>query len=219
MSSSPQAHGRLFVVSAPSGAGKTTVVEAVVAETPGVARSKSFTSRPARQGELDGEAYHFVSRARFEAMIAGSQFLEWAEIVGNLYGTSLVETERVLATGTDLVLVIDIQGARSLRKLGLDAVSIFLMPPSAAELETRLRGRGDCTDDDIRRRLEVAREEVKAFPEYDFVVVNEDVKRCVTDVQRIILAERHRLAAMRPQADAVAATFDEAAGRETAKGV
>ncbi len=219
MSNDAPARGRLFVVSAPSGAGKTTVVDAVVAATVGVSRSKSFTSRPARPGELDGEAYHFVSRARFEAMIAGSQFLEWAEIVGNLYGTSLVETERVLATGTDLVLVIDIQGARSLRALGLEAVSIFLMPPSAEVLERRLRGRGDSPEDDIRRRLQVARDEVRAYPEYDFVVVNDEVRTCVSDVQRIILAERHRLAAMRAQAESVAATFDEAAGAERAKGV
>jgi guanylate kinase len=219
MSSSGHARGRLFVVSAPSGAGKTTVVEAVVARTPGVTRSKSFTSRQARAGELDGEAYYFVSRARFEAMIAGSQFLEWAEIVGNLYGTSLVETERVLATGADLVLVIDIQGARALRTLGLDAVSIFLMPPSADELEQRLRGRGDSAEDDIQRRLRVARDEVRAFPEYDYVVVNDDVEQGIGGVQRIILAERTRLTAMRERAEAIASTFDAAADPGAAKGV
>jgi guanylate kinase len=207
MSSRPQ-RGRLIIVSAPSGAGKTTVVEQVIASTKGVERSRSFTSRQARPGEIDGVDYTFVSRARFEAMIAGSQLLEWAEIVGNLYGTGVLETERAIAAGVQLVLVIDVQGARQVRQKGLDPLSIFLMPPSAQALETRLRGRKQNTEDDIRRRLAAAREEIQAFPEYDYVVVNDDLARCVDEVRGILLADRARVQFCRQRAEAIAATFE-----------
>jgi guanylate kinase len=207
MSNSPHRRGGLFVVSAPSGTGKTTIVDEVAARTPGVRRSRSFTSRPARRGETDGDAYHFVSRARFEAMVAGNQFLESAEIVGNLYGTSLFETERQLAAGLDLILVIDVQGARQLRQQGMTAVMIFLMPPSADDLERRLRGRGQDSDEVIARRLEVAREEVPAFAEYHYVVVNDDMTTCVDEVRGIVLAERAKVAMRRERAEAIARSF------------
>lgn len=211
MSSRPH-RGRLIVVSAPSGAGKTTVVEQVVASTQGVERSRSFTSRAPRPGEIDGVDYNFVSRGRFEAMIAEAQFLEWAEIVGNLYGTGLLETERAIAAGVQLVLVIDVQGARLVRQAGLDPLSIFLMPPSARALEVRLRGRKQDTEDDIRRRLASAREEIKAFDEYDYLVVNDDVGRCVDEVRGILLADRARLAYSRSRAEAIVATFEAGDG-------
>jgi guanylate kinase len=207
MSNSVHRRGALFVVSAPSGTGKTTVVDEVVARTPGVRRSRSFTSRPPRPGETDGDAYHFVSRARFEAMVAGDQFLEWAEIVGNLYGTSQFETERQLAAGFDLVLVIDVQGARLLRQQGLAAVMVFLLPPSADVLESRLRNRGQDSDEVIARRLEAARDEVPAFAEYHFVVVNDDMPACVDEVRAIVLAERARVAMRRERAEAIARSF------------
>jgi len=207
MSNSVHRRGGLFVVSAPSGTGKTTVVDEVVARTPGVRRSRSFTSRPARPGETDGIAYHFVTRARFEAMVTGDQFLEWAEIVGNLYGTSRFETERQLAAGFDLILVIDVQGARQLRLQGLPAVMVFLMPPSADVLERRLRGRGQDGDDVIARRLEVAREEVPAFAEYHYVVVNDDMAVSVDEVRAIVLAERAKVAVRRERAEAIARSF------------
>jgi guanylate kinase len=207
MSSSGHRRGGLFVVSAPSGTGKTTVVDKVVAGTPGVRRSRSFTSRLPRPGETDGEAYHFVSRARFEAMVAGNQFLEWAEIVGNLYGTSLFETERQLAAGLDLMLVIDVQGARQLRQQGVAAVMVFLLPPSAEVLERRIRSRGQDSDEVIARRLDVAREEVPAFPEYHYVVVNDDMKTCVDEVRSIVLAERAKIGARRERAEAIARSF------------
>lgn len=207
MSNSAGRRGSLFVVSAPSGTGKTTVVDAVVAQTSGVRRSRSFTSRRARPGEIDGDAYHFVSRARFEAMIAGGQFLEWAEIVGNLYGTSVIETERVLAAGDDLILVIDVQGARQLRKRGVAAVTVFLLPPSPETLEERLRGR--CLDDEaaIAGRLLAARLEVPAFAEYDYVVINDQVDDCVAEVRAVLLAERARLTSRRARVEAIAAAF------------
>ena len=207
MLSSAHRRGALFVVSAPSGTGKTTVVDEVVARTPGVRRSRSFTSRPARHGETDGIAYHFVSRARFEAMVAGNQFLEWAEIVGNLYGTSLFETERQLAAGQDLILVIDVQGARQLRQQGMTAVMVFLMPPSADVLEHRLRDRGQDSDVVIALRLDVAREEVPAFAEYHYVVVNDDMTACVDEVRAIVLAERAKVAMRRERAEAIARSF------------
>jgi guanylate kinase len=206
MSSSAR-RGRLFVVSAPSGAGKTTVVERLIGQVPGVRRSRSFTSRRARPGETDGVDYHFVSRDRFEAMIAGGQFLEWAEYAGHLYGTSVVDTERELEQGTDLVLVIEVQGARQVRRHRRSSVLVFLLPPSAEALETRLRGRGEDSEEQIRRRLEVAREELLAVPEYDYVVVNDTVDASVEHLHAIILAERARLEAMSGEVAAILASF------------
>ena len=121
--------GLLFIVSAPSGAGKTTLVERLVEQTPSLKMSRSYTSRAAREGETDGVDYNFVTRERFEAWRAGGEFLEWAEVFGNLYGTAAADTERVLAAGTDLVLVIDVQGARKVRRRRTDAIAVFVMPP------------------------------------------------------------------------------------------
>jgi guanylate kinase len=211
MSNRPQ-RGRLIIVSAPSGAGKTTVVDQVLASTPGVDRSRSFTSRAPRPGELDGVDYNFVPRARFEAMVAGSLFLEWAEIVGHLYGTGVGETERALAAGVDLILVIDVQGARLVRQRGLDPLSIFLMPPSASALEARLRGRKQNAEDDIQRRLMAARTEIHIFEEYDYVVFNDDLAQCVQEVRTIVLADRARVARRREAAVAIASTFDRLGG-------
>jgi len=206
MSSSAR-RGRLFVVSAPSGAGKTTVVEHLIERMPDLRMSRSYTSRPARPGEADGADYHFVSRARFEAMIAGDQFLEWADVFGNLYGTSTVDTERALAAGTDLVLVIDVQGARQVRRHRVSVASVFLLPPSFEVLESRLRGRSQDSEEQIRRRLDTARREVTAVPEYDYVVVNDEVDVCVDRVRAIVLAERSRRAAMTPEVAGIVATF------------
>ena len=167
--------GLLFIVSAPSGAGKTTLVERIVVETPRLTMSRSYTSRPARQGETDGVDYNFVTRGRFEAMAAAGEFLEWAELFGNLYGTSASDTERLLSAGNDVVLVIDVQGARQVRRRGVEVSTVFVMPPSYAVLEQRLRGRSQDSEDAIQRRLEVARSEVAAFSEYDFIVINDDV--------------------------------------------
>jgi len=207
MSSRQPHRGRLFVVSAPSGAGKTTLVERLVQTTPGLRMSRSYTSRPARPGEADGVDYHFVSRERFEAMIAGDQFLEWAEIFGNLYGTSTVDTERALHEGADLVLVIDVQGARQVRRQRLPVVSVFVLPPSFEALQQRLRGRSKDSDDQIRRRLDVAREEVNAVHEYDYVVVNDEIDACVERIRAIVLAERARRDTMDADVAAIVRTF------------
>lgn len=206
MSSSAR-RGRLFVVSAPSGAGKTTVVDRLIAGTRGLRRSRSYTSRRARPGEVDGVDYNFVSRERFDAMIAGDEFLEWAEYSGNLYGTAIVDTERQLEAGTDLVLVIDVQGARQVRRHRAGSVLVFLLPPSADVLESRLRARGDESEEQIRRRLAVARDEVRAVAEYDYVVVNDDADACADRLKNIIGAERARLDAAGPEIAPILAGF------------
>ena len=207
-SGAPHGHrGRLFVVSAPSGTGKTTVVEKLVERTPDITLSRSYTSRPSRPGEHDGVDYHFVPRERFEAMIAAGEFLEWADVFGNLYGTNGPVTERLLASGRDVVLVIDVQGAAQVRETGLAFVSIFVLPPSFAVLEQRLRGRSKDSEAAIQRRLQVARDEVASFAEYDFVVVNDELDTGVDRLRAIVLAERARMQAMREQAEKIIGTF------------
>jgi guanylate kinase len=208
MSSSPTPRGQLFVVSAPSGTGKTTLVDTLVASTPHLRISRSYTTRRARVGEVDRVDYDFVSRDRFDAMIAGDQFLEWADIYGDLYGTSQVDTERIQSEGDDLVLVIDVQGARKIRRRGVPVVAVFVLPPSFDILESRLRGRSTDGEAQIQRRLEVARGEVRAFREYDFVVVNDDLGPAVERLRAIVVAARLTLAAATPDAERIAATFD-----------
>jgi guanylate kinase len=204
--SSETSRGLLFIVSAPSGAGKTTLVERLVEQTARLKMSRSYTSRPARQGEADGVDYNFVSRDRFDAMIAAGELLEWAEVFGNLYGTSAADTERLLAAGDDVVLVIDVQGARQLRRRGM-ATSVFVMPPSAGVLEQRLRGRSKNSEAEIQRRLQVAREEVASFHEYDFIVVNDNVDTAVRRLQSVVCAERARQNRMRGDAEQIVRTF------------
>src|SRR3954463_15933592 len=156
---SSKSRGLLFIVSAPSGAGKTTLVERLVEQTPHLKMSRSYTSRPARQGETDRVDYNFVTRPTFEAMVAAGEFLEWADVFGNLYGTCATDTEQMLASGEDVVLVIDVQGARKVRQLGVPATTASVMPPSLGVLEQRLRGRSKDPEAAIQRRLQVAREE------------------------------------------------------------
>jgi guanylate kinase len=205
--SSETGPGLLFIVSAPSGAGKTTLVERLVDEIPHLKLSRSYTSRPARKGEADGVDYNFVTRQQFETKLAAGEFLEWAEIVGNLYGTSEADTRRILDSGEDVVLVIDVQGARKIRKKGVAATTIFVMPPSATALEQRLRGRSRDSDEAIRRRLELARSEVTRFEDYDFIVINDALTTAVDRLRSIVLAERARLKRMKPVATEIAKTF------------
>jgi guanylate kinase len=197
----------LFIVSAPSGTGKTTIVERLVKVTDRLKLSRSYTSRAPRRDEQDGVDYNFVSRAQFESMIANGEFLEWADVFGNLYGTSAAGTRRCLESGDDVVLVIDVQGARKVRATGLPHVAIFVLPPSYEVLEQRLRGRSKDSDEAIRRRLEVAREEVSAFEEYDYVVINDEFDACVDRMKGIVLGERSTLECMRPEALKVLRSF------------
>jgi guanylate kinase len=199
--------GLLFIVSAPSGAGKTTLVERLVGQVPRLRMSRSYTSRAARDGEVDGVDYNFVSRERFESMVAAGDFLEWADVFGNLYGTSAVDTARVLEAGDDLVLVIDVQGARKVRALGLDTTAIFVMPPSFEVLERRLRNRSKDSGEAIQRRLLVARAEVLGFSEYDYVVINDDIGGAVDRLRSVVIGARLLLKRMAPHAERIVRTF------------
>ncbi len=205
--SSERGRGRLFIVSAPSGTGKTTLVERLVQVVPDLVMSRSFTSRPPRAGEADGVDYNFISRDRFETMIAAGDFLEYADVFGNYYGTSARETERALASGRDLVLVIDVQGASQVLLRGFDRVGGFVLPPSFEILEERLRRRSKDSNAAIARRLEVARNEVAAVAEYDYVVINDEVEPAVGRLCCIVQAERARRARMGPIASEIIDTF------------
>jgi guanylate kinase len=207
MWSDVRARGQLFVVSAPSGTGKTTIVERLVQVVPDLSLSRSYTSRAARLGENDGVDYNFITRARFEQMIATDAFLEWADVFGNLYGTCADDAEVALATGRDLVLVIDVQGARQVRLRCRDTVGIFVLPPSFEVLEHRLRGRSKDSEDAMQRRLATARAEVAAFLEYEYVVVNDELEACVDRLRAIIWAERARQRAMRTVAEQIVKSF------------
>ena len=206
--SSDAADGVLFVVSAPSGTGKTTVVERLVEICPNLQRSRSYTSRPVRPGESDGVDYNFISRPAFEGMVARGEFLEWADVFGNLYGTARRDTEASLAAGRDVVLVIDVQGAHQVRGRVSGTVGIFVLPPSFQALETRLRGR--CQDEPaaIERRLDTARSEVSAVTEYEYVVVNDELDRCVTELAAIVTAERARRSRRARKIESIVRTFD-----------
>jgi len=154
-----------------------------------------------------GVDYNFVSRDTFEDMIRRDAFLEWADIFGNLYGTGRQDTQATLDAGIDLVLVIDVQGARQVRQRAADAVNIFVLPPSFETLKARLRGRNSDTDEEIARRLETARREVSAVDEYDYVVVNDDVDRCVREMDAIMTAERARRQRRRAAVEPIIRTF------------
>jgi guanylate kinase len=205
--------GLLFVVSAPSGTGKTTVVERLAQVVPDLALSRSYTSRPARAGERDGVDYNFVTRARFEEMAAADEVLEWADVFGNLYGTCASDVERELARGCDIVLVIDVQGARQVRLHYANTVGVFVLPPSFEVLEQRLRGRSKDPEDAMQRRLRTARNEVAAFAEYDYVIVNDELEACVERLRAIVLAERVRLRSVREEAEKIVESFTERAPR------
>jgi guanylate kinase len=199
--------GLLFVVSAPSGTGKTTVVEKLVQVTPALALSRSYTSRAVRAGETDGIDYNFITRTRFESMIEANAFLEWADVFGNLYGTCADDAEVELAAGRDLVLVIDVQGARQVRRRCAGTVGVFVLPPSFDVLERRLRGRSKDSEAAMQRRLQTARDEVAAFVEYEYVIVNDELDACVDRLRSIVLAERARLRSMRTAAEHIVDTF------------
>jgi len=208
--SSDGTRGLLFIVSAPSGTGKTTLVERLVQIVPRLHMSRSYTSRRARAGEQDGVDYNFITRERFIAMIAEGAFLEWADVFGNYYGTCVHDIDALLERGDDVVLVIDVQGARQVRNRGLENVGIFVLPPSAPVLEQRLRGRSKDTEEQVRRRLDTACEEVGEFALYEYVVVNDSVDAAVERLAAIVLAERSTVKRMRTTAENIIATFPEA---------
>ena len=194
--------GRLFVISAPSGAGKTTLLSRVMARIPRLVFSVSHTTRAPRPGEEEGVDYHFVSKDEFLAMIAAGRFLEHAEVHGNLYGTSESDIRQQLEEGFDVILDIDVQGARILRRTGqMAAAYVFIAPPGMDELERRLRGRGTESEERIRLRLQNARQELQAAREYEYLIINEDLAAAADLLASIILAERakgHRLPSGKP---------------------
>ena len=208
--------GNLFVVSAPSGTGKTTLVEALVSRVPGLEMSCSYTSRPPRPGEQDGVDYHFVSRGEFETMRSTGELLEWAEVFGHFYGTSVLDTRELLEDGVDLVLVIDVKGAHQVRRLDGTAVGIFVLPPSPEILETRLRCRSDghLSEEQVARRLTVARTEVESMAEYDYVVVNDVLETCVEELRSIIVASRASRRVAESTATGIALAFRNTTPRQ-----
>jgi guanylate kinase len=200
--------GRLFVISAPSGAGKTTILKKVMARIPRLVFSISHTTRKPRQGEVDGRDYFFTDRPRFFEMVAQDRFLEHAEVHGNLYGTSRQGVEKQLGEGTDVILDIDDQGAAILRKSGLvDGAHIFIAPPGLTELERRLRSRGTESEEQLAVRLANAKLEIKAADEYDYLVVNDRLNDAVDLLCSIIVAERARFQRL-PSGEAITGVFE-----------
>jgi guanylate kinase len=197
----------VIVVSAPSGAGKSTVLDRVLKEVVGLRFSVSHTTRAPRPEEVEGVHYRFVAADAFEALKREGRLLEWAQVHGNLYGTGRAELEAARRDGVDILLDLDVNGAAQLRKVIPGAVSIFLLPPSYQDLERRLRGRGQDDEVTIRRRLERAAEEVSFYREYDHVVVNEDLHGCVAVVKSIIVAARCRTPRVEERARRILETF------------
>jgi guanylate kinase len=185
--------GLMFILSSPSGAGKTTVSRKLLAAESNLDMSVSVTTRPMRPGEVEGKDYHFVSAERFKEMVAEDAFLEWAEVFGNCYGTPRAHIAEGLAQGQDYLFDVDWQGAQQLsQRAGKDVVSVFLLPPSIEELEHRLRSRGTDSDAVIRDRMDRARAEISHWDGYDYVVVNDDIEACFVKVKTILAAERLR---------------------------
>jgi guanylate kinase len=197
--------GNLYVVAAPSGAGKTTLVRLLLEAEPAVHLSISFTTRQPRPGELDGREYHFVETAAFRAMIARQEFLEWAEVHGNFYGTSKKWIADQLAADADVLLEIDWQGAQQVRKLFPEAIGVFILPPSMEELERRLTGRGTDAANVIFRRLAAAQAEMRHVGEFDYVIINNQLEEALLDLRAVVRASRLQCAAQQARH---AALFD-----------
>jgi guanylate kinase len=185
-----QRRGLLYVLSSPSGAGKSTIARMLMESDDGVAMSVSATTRPIRPGEVDGRDYHFVSDATFDEMIADGAFLEWAHVFGHRYGTLKSEVMKVIEGGRDVLLDIDWQGTQQLKQVDPDIVRVFILPPSMAELERRLRKRGTDSAEVVRRRMDRAAAEISHWAEYDYVLINNDAEKCRELVSNILKAER-----------------------------
>jgi guanylate kinase len=199
----------VFIISAPSGSGKSTLVKLLMERVPGLKFSISYTTRKARGKERDGENYHFISREEFEARIARGEFLEHAQVFGNYYGTHREELDLAQAEEKDLVLDIDVQGARQLREAIPEAVSVFILPPSRQILEQRLRARGEDREDVIDRRLKEAAEEIRNYRQYGYVVVNENLGESEQILCGIVRAERVRRTRIENRIRPILDTFED----------
>jgi guanylate kinase len=189
--------GTLFIVTAPSGAGKTTLVRGLLARDPVVSLSVSYTTRPPREGEQEGKDYHFVDVSTFKSLRDRGEFLEWAEVHGNYYATSKVWIREQMALDRDILLEIDWQGAQQVRRSFPDAVGVFILPPSVEELEHRLRGRGTDSDEVIARRLLGARGEMRHVGEFEYVILNNELREAIDDLVAVVRAARLRHAQQR----------------------
>jgi guanylate kinase len=201
----------VFIISAPSGSGKSTLVSHLMANVPGLMFSISYTTRKPRGAEIEGQNYHFVSREDFEAMIGRGEFLEWAEVFGNYYGTHCSILEEARAIGNDLLLDIDVQGASQLRCSIPEAVTIFILPPSREVLEQRLRARGEDDEQVIQRRLRDAAGEIRNYNAYDYVLINSDLAESDAVLSGIVYAERARRTRIEDRIRPILETFREQA--------
>lgn len=193
VTATPARRGMLLILSSPSGAGKSTITRQLIQDEPGLQLSISVTTRPQRPSEIDGKHYHFIDRAEFEQLRAAGDLIEWAEVHGNFYGTPRKPVEAALARGQDMLFDIDWQGtAQILEKMKADAVTVFILPPSMAELKSRLERRAEDTADVIARRLNNARDEIARWPMYDYVIVNDQLQAAYGKVRAILAAERVR---------------------------
>ncbi|GAB4234971.1 MAG: guanylate kinase [Acidobacteriota bacterium] len=198
------------MISAPSGAGKTTLLQRLLGETEDLEFSVSCTTRPPRPGEVDGRDYYFITEEAFERHVAAGDFLEWAVVHGHRYGTSRRFVEEAWRRGKDVILDVDVQGALQVRRRMPEAILIFILPPSRAELERRLRHRGTDSEEVIRQRLRNAAGEVEHVFDYDYVIINRDLEVAAGDLQAVVRACRSRRDRRRQEAEAVVATFREA---------
>jgi guanylate kinase len=199
--------GNIFIVTAPSGAGKTTLVLALLAADANVQMSVSYTTRAPRTGEVHGQDYFFVERAEFEAMLQRGEFLESAEVYGNYYGTSQHWIEAALNSGKDILLEIDWQGAQQVRRIFPQAIGVFILPPSVEVLEERLRRRGKDSEEQISRRMQAAQAEIRHVDEFNYVIVNEHIDEAVRDLVGLVRAERLRLASQSERHQALIAAL------------
>jgi guanylate kinase len=199
-----QKRGRLYVIAAPSGAGKTSLLHALMRRRPGVGFSVSCTTRKARAGEQDGKDYHFLERAEFERLVGAGEFIEHANVFGNLYGTRRSVVEAALASGRDLILEIDWQGARQVRERLPDAIQVFILPPSRAELEARLRKRGSDSEEAIARRLGESVQEMSHWNEFDHVIVNRDFDQALGELEAVFEGRGEASRRERPELAALA---------------
>ncbi len=185
--------GHLFVISAPSGTGKTTLCNRIIKMIPNLRTSVSFTTRNPRNGEINGKDYSFTNTETFLDMVRKNDFIEWAEVYGNYYGTSRERVEEILSRGSDVVLDIDIQGAKQIKNKGTNATFIFILPPSSEKLTERLKKRNTETNEAMKKRLEMNKKEIEEYRYYCYVIVNDDLEKALRDLESIITSVRLRI--------------------------